>query len=157
MVLDFKTLQSWDGFPKYLSRRFQESQSSLYPEILGGIKLTIPFAVISTTQFAAYGHFARVAIKEWPSWLRPFVGPFLPQTRKLNHQKTRGGQLLAPLLKHCLERAQDEKSGVKGYEDEQGTMISWLLRHMDQKKRADPLVLGTNQMMRKSFSCQLHG
>lgn len=25
MVLDFKTLQSWDGFPKYLSRRFQES------------------------------------------------------------------------------------------------------------------------------------
>ncbi|TVY92981.1 Cytochrome P450 monooygenase [Lachnellula willkommii] len=103
--------------------------------------------VSSTTQFAAHAHLARLAILEWPRWMRPFVAPFLPEIQRLNMHKTRGAQLLTPMLKDCLARAQGEKSGLEGYEDEQGTMISWLLRHMDQKQRADPLLLGVNQMM----------
>ncbi|TVY46813.1 Cytochrome P450 monooygenase [Lachnellula occidentalis] len=103
--------------------------------------------ISSTTQFAAHAHLARMAIVKWTSWLRPFVAPFLPEVQRLNQHKTRGAQLLTPLLKDCLARAQDEKSGLKGYEDEQGTMISWLLKHMAPKERDDPLVLGINQMM----------
>ena len=89
--------------------------------------------------------------------MRPFVAPFLPEIRRLNQQKTRGAELLTPILKDCLAKAQGEKSGLEGYEDEQGTMISWLLNHIDQKERADALVLGINQMMRKSCSCWLNG
>ncbi|TVY42926.1 Cytochrome P450 monooygenase [Lachnellula subtilissima] len=103
--------------------------------------------VSSTTGFASHAHLARLAILEWTSWMRPFVAPFLPEIRRLNKHKTRGAELLTPILKDCLAKAQGEKSGLEGYEDEQGTMISWLLNHIDQKERADPLVLGINQMM----------
>ena len=114
------------------------------------------FAVSSTTKFAADATAARLAILKWNIWLRPFVAPFLPEIRRLNRHKTRGAQLLAPILKDCLARAQNEKPELEGFEDEQGTFISWLLKHTDQKERADPLVLGINQMMRRSFSCLLN-
>jgi hypothetical protein len=109
------------------------------------------FAVDSTTKFAADANGARLAIQKWNIWLRPVVAPFLPEIRRLNQHKTRGAQLLGPILKDCLARAQNEKPELEGFKDKQGSFISWVLKHTNQKERADPQVLGTNQMMCKSF------
>ena len=108
-------------------------------------------AVDSSIKFTVDAQGARLALMKWNIWLRPLVAPFLPEIRRLNRHRTRGAQVLAPILKDCLARAQNEKSELEGFEDEQGTLITWLLKHMDQEKRADPLILSSNQMLCKYF------
>ncbi|KAF4633486.1 hypothetical protein G7Y89_g4629 [Cudoniella acicularis] len=101
----------------------------------------------STTKFAADCAASRLATLKWKIWLRPFVAPFIPEIRRLNRHKSRGAQLLAPILKECLAKAQNEKPQDDDFEDEQGVFISWILSHTHHKERADPLVLANNQMM----------
>jgi len=102
----------------------------------------------STTKFTADCSASRLAVLRWKNWLRPVVAPFLPEIRAVNRHKSRGAQLLAPVLKKCLAEARDEKrQKLDDPEDEQGTAINWILNHTSSKERADPLVLASNQMM----------
>jgi hypothetical protein len=92
---------------------------------------------------------ARNAILKYPVFLRPLVAPFLKEIRKAKHYKTRGGELLDPILKAKLAKKNNEKFELDVSQDEQGTFISWVLRHMGDKDRDDPVMLATSQMVCK--------
>jgi hypothetical protein len=88
---------------------------------------------------------AQHAIAKWPVYLRDIVAPFLPEIRGVKQYGARGAKLLAPILKATLERAQRVKIGFAD-DNEQGTFISWILRHTTQKDREDPRFLADSQM-----------
>ena len=97
---------------------------------------------------------ARNAILKYPVFLRPFVAPLLKEIKKVRHHKTRGAELLDPILKAKLAKENNEKCQLDGSQDDQGTFISWVLRHIRDKDRGDPVMLATQQMVCKHLlSC----
>ena len=88
---------------------------------------------------------ARDAISKWPIYLRNFVAPFLPEIRGVQQYGTRGAKLLNPVLKATLARAHNDNRSLDD-DDEQGTFISWILKHTAQKEREDPEILAGAQM-----------
>ncbi|KAE8454197.1 hypothetical protein EG329_005122 [Mollisiaceae sp. DMI_Dod_QoI] len=89
---------------------------------------------------------AKNAINNYPGYLRPIVAPFLSEVRKLHQFKKRGGELLKPILDAQMTKEGNEKLHRDDSIDEQGTMISWILKHTKENERSNPLVLGNNQM-----------
>ena len=92
---------------------------------------------------------AKNAILKYPVFLRPFVAPSLPEIRRVKKYKAEGGQLLGPMLQASLARAKNEKTYLDDFEDEQATFINWVLGHMKEESRVDPMVLADNQMVCK--------
>jgi hypothetical protein len=92
---------------------------------------------------------ARNAIAKWPVYLRRFVVPFLPEIRSVKQYSARGGKLLDPILKATLEKVYSEEKSLDD-DDEQGTFISWMLKHTARDLRADPENLAGGQMASKS-------
>ena len=95
---------------------------------------------------------AKDAILKYPVFLRPFVAPFLPEIRRVKKYRSEGGKLLEPMLKASLARARNEKTYLDEFEDEQATLISWILGHTKEENRDDPTVLANNQMVCKLLS-----
>jgi hypothetical protein len=90
---------------------------------------------------------ARMAIAKWPVWTRFFVAPFLPEIKGIKKYRKRGAELLDSILRHTMARAGSEKS-LLGEGDEQGTFISWVLKHTKEGLREDPENLAEAQMLR---------
>ena len=89
---------------------------------------------------------SRDAIAKKPVWTRNIVAPFLPEVRRVKQYSARGGKLLEPVLKIILARAHDEKRSLDD-DNEQGTFISWILKHTTEKQREDPVQLAEAQMV----------
>src|SRR4051812_19891636 len=45
---------------------------------------------------------ARDAIKRWPTFIQPMVGPFLPEIRTVNRQISRMAEMLKPVIKSSV-------------------------------------------------------
>jgi hypothetical protein len=86
---------------------------------------------------------AREAVFKKPAFLQPFVAPFLPEIRNVKHHKARATKLLRPMVDAVLKRSRNEKSGLNDFEDEQGTMITWMMRYTDDHS---PELMGNLQM-----------
>ncbi|KAG4437762.1 hypothetical protein IFR05_006747 [Cadophora sp. M221] len=100
----------------------------------------------ATVMFTFYSIQAKDAINAYPSYLRSIVAPFVPELRNLKKFRRRGAELLAPILEQQLAKEHNEKIHRDDNGDEQGTMISWILKHTPKNRRSDALVLGNNQM-----------
>ncbi|KPM38711.1 hypothetical protein AK830_g7854 [Neonectria ditissima] len=91
---------------------------------------------------------ARNAIREHPVWKRRWVTSSLPEIAKLTHHRTRGGELLEPIMKAQLakpsfkEKLHNPESG-----DEEGNFIEWILKYTPEELRNDPVNLAVNQMV----------
>lgn len=85
------------------------------------------------------------AIQKYPSYIRPIVAPFLPEIRRVRHHLALAGKLMEPLIKGSLAKANGKKGGLEP-NDDQGTFISWVLKHT-KADREDPMRLGRNQMV----------
>jgi hypothetical protein len=97
---------------------------------------------------------ARNAILKYPMYLRSFVAPFLKEIKRVKHHIIRGGELLHPILKAELAKKNNEKVQLDDSQDELGTFISWVLKHMGDKDQGNPLTLARNQMVCKCLlSC----
>lgn len=142
---EFGPCEDWTSVPLY------DTLARIVALLSGRVFVGRPLSreeewIDSSVKYTMDVNACRLAIMGWRNEFRTFVAPFLPEIRRLHYHKARGAQLLAPILKDCLARAQNEKSELEDFEDEQGTFITWVLKHTDQKDRADPMVLATNQM-----------
>lgn len=93
---------------------------------------------------------ARDACNRWPAFARPIVGHFLPEIRALRQQRANGAQALGPILEDILSRqeqghARQTKLDLGAFEDEQGTMCSWILKYTAGARR-NQSSLANNQM-----------
>ncbi|KAK2626129.1 hypothetical protein QTJ16_004391 [Diplocarpon rosae] len=100
----------------------------------------------ASIMYTFYAIEARNAVKAYPPYLRSFAAPFVPELKKLKKFRDRGAELLKPILDAHLSKEQDEKIRQDETNDEQGVMISWLLKHTPKDKRNDAAVLANNQM-----------
>lgn len=89
---------------------------------------------------------AKDAINTYPEYLRGIVAPFVKEVKSLKHFKKRGSDLLKPILDAQGVKERSEKLVSGDNIDEQGTMISWILKHSNENERYDPLKLANNQM-----------
>lgn len=106
---------------------------------------------------------ARDAIKWWPTFLQPVVGPFLPEIRKANRYISRMAEMLKPVITSCLLETSgattplsNKKRKVLETEDGEveegeagGSFVSWILKRLDT---TDPLVLARVQVSCKYIS-----
>ncbi|OBT83123.1 hypothetical protein VE02_08061 [Pseudogymnoascus sp. 03VT05] len=86
------------------------------------------------------------ACKRYSPYLRNIVGPYLKEVKDLKKHRQDGADLLQPLLNDLLERAASEKPGLDGFDDQQGTFCSWVLKYTAEKDRASSLSLANSQM-----------
>ncbi|TEY44948.1 hypothetical protein BOTCAL_0340g00150 [Botryotinia calthae] len=90
------------------------------------------------------------AAAEWPTWTRYFVAPFLPEFKEVRANTAKTSELMRPLIDGCIQRFKEGKGmgGESGdeFDDDQGTFISWILKHTDPKNREDPHSLAVNQL-----------
>ncbi|KUJ19332.1 cytochrome P450 [Mollisia scopiformis] len=100
----------------------------------------------ATVMSTMFGIAARDAINSYPRYLRDIVAPFLPELKRLKQFRKRGAQLLKPILDAQLAKEGNEKLRRDDSEDEQGTIISWMLKYMKEDERCDPMILGRNQI-----------
>ena len=92
---------------------------------------------------------ARAAIARWPVYMRTIVAPFLPEIRSVKQYNARGAKLLDPILRSTLEKVHSEKKSLDD-DDEQGTFISWMLKHTAKNLKDDPENLAGGQMTGRS-------
>ena len=92
------------------------------------------------------------ACKRYSPYIRNFVGPYLKEVKDLKKHRRDGADLLQPLLNDILEREASEKPGMDGFDDQQGTFCSWVLKYTDEKERASALNLANAQMSREYLS-----
>ncbi|KAF7562615.1 hypothetical protein G7046_g1526 [Stylonectria norvegica] len=91
---------------------------------------------------------ARNAIREYPVWKRRFVTNSLPEIKKLTHHRTRGGEMLKPIMDAQLAKPSfQEKLHNPETGDEEGNFIEWLLKYTPEHLRNDPENLALNQMV----------
>ncbi|KAJ5039047.1 uncharacterized protein L3040_006718 [Drepanopeziza brunnea f. sp. 'multigermtubi'] len=100
----------------------------------------------TSVEYTYYTMLARDAIIAYPAFLRSIVAPFVPELQKLKKLRVRGSELMKPILDAQMAKEQNEKIHRDDTEDEQGTMISWILKHTPENKRRDASVLANNQM-----------
>lgn len=89
---------------------------------------------------------ARNAINAYPEYLRGIVAPFVKEVKSLKHFRKRGSDLMKPILDAQGVKERNEKLVSGDNIDEQGTMISWILKHINENERYDPVKLANNQM-----------
>lgn len=89
------------------------------------------------------------ACKRYNPYIRNIVGPYLKEVKNLNKHRRDGAALLQPLLDELMEREASEKPGLGGFDDQQGTFCSWVLKYTDEKKRTNVLNLAEAQMSRE--------
>jgi hypothetical protein len=90
---------------------------------------------------------SRTGILKYPGWLRPFVAPFILEVRKLREHKEVGKRLLKPLMEVCSQRFNEGKVAHDDeFDDEQGTFVTWMMKYMDEKTRADSEALAAQQL-----------
>lgn len=98
--------------------------------------------------------YARDAIKKWPVWLQPVVGPYLKDIKVVNQQLTKMAEMLKPVIaENVLEGAQhsarqnvlDEKKNdlERGSKDPEGTFMSWAISKLNT---TDPEVIARVQL-----------
>jgi cytochrome P450 len=100
----------------------------------------------ATTMSTVFGIAAKEAIHSYPRYIRDIVAPYLTPVKRLKAFKARGAQLLKPILDAQMAKEGNEKLHRDDIEDEQGTCITWLLKHTPENGRWDPMVLANNQM-----------
>ncbi|KAK8041527.1 hypothetical protein PG994_014534 [Apiospora phragmitis] len=66
------------------------------------------------------------AIQRYPSWLRPYVMPYLPETRQVLAHRAKVKAFLAPTFQMHIE-AKENKSSVEGEEE---SFVSWLMKYI---------------------------
>ncbi|CCD46911.1 hypothetical protein BofuT4_P114500.1 [Botrytis cinerea T4] len=93
---------------------------------------------------------ARDAANEWPVWTRYFVVPFLPEIKKVKSHTVKAAELLKPLINQCIQRFKEGK-GIGGesgdeFDDDQGTFVSWIMKHTSPELRENPYSLAINQL-----------
>lgn len=100
---------------------------------------------------------ARDAIKNWPTFMQPFAGPFLPKIRTVNRHISRMAEKLKPVISNCLlnsptttrpvyrEKRKIVDNGMSDDEEgeEGGSFMSWMIKRLDS---TDPLVLARAQV-----------
>ncbi|PVH82428.1 cytochrome P450 [Cadophora sp. DSE1049] len=100
----------------------------------------------ATVMYTFYSMQAKDAVNAYHPSLRSIVAPFIPELQNLKKFRRRGAELLMPILQQQLAKEDNEKILRDDNADEQGTMISWILKHTAENRRSDPMVLGNNQM-----------
>lgn len=85
-------------------------------------------------------------VKSYPGYLQSIVAPFLTDVKRVKEFKDRGGELLQPMINDQISSDRNEKLGGGKNEDEQGTMISWIMRLTKEGERHDPRALANHQM-----------
>lgn len=95
---------------------------------------------------------ARDAINAYPEWARGIAAYLVPEAKRVWQFKKRGGELLKPMLDAQMAKEGHEKLHRDDTTDEQGTFISWVLKHTKEKERFDPMVLANNQMGCRCFT-----
>jgi hypothetical protein len=83
--------------------------------------------------------------------MRKMVIPFLPEMKRLLYHKIKGGKLLEPLFKVCVEKHDKEKVTSTDFQTEQGSLMSWLLNHADDISQVTQLGMANDQMMCEFF------
>jgi len=95
---------------------------------------------------------ARDAIKRWPTFIQPIVGPFLPEIRTVNRQISRMAEMLKPVISSSVLETSattqplydEEKIDLEAEDGEgEGSFMSWILKRLDT---ADPEVLARAQV-----------
>jgi hypothetical protein len=100
----------------------------------------------ATIMFTFYCVQAKEAINSYPEWARGIAAYFLPEVKRLWEFRKRGAQLLQPIVDAQMAKEGEEKLHRDDSKDEQGTFISWILKHTNENQRWDPLILANNQM-----------
>lgn len=100
----------------------------------------------ASVKYTFYAWQSKDAILAYPAFLRPVVGPFLPEIRSLNKFRKIGVELLKPFLDLHLASEQSKMARHEENKDEQGNMVSWILGHTPDSQRSNAAVLGNNQM-----------
>ncbi|TGO19308.1 hypothetical protein BTUL_0005g01580 [Botrytis tulipae] len=141
------TCENWTQFT--VNRTFVRVVALLSGRVFVGIPLsrTEEWITIST-QFTEYAARARERVAKYPTWLRPFATPFLPEIRKIEQHKAVGAKLLRPIIQERIQIFRDGEGVDKDdeSEDNQGTAVSWLMRWSTEKKKEDPLALAQHQL-----------
>jgi hypothetical protein len=95
---------------------------------------------------------ARDAIKWWPTFMQPVVGPFLPEIRAANRQISRMAEMLKPVISNSVLETSattrplydEEKRDMEAEDGEsEGSFMKWLLKRLDT---ADAEVLARTQV-----------
>lgn len=93
---------------------------------------------------------ARKALLKYPKFLLSLIAPFVPEIKSLMQHEVRGGELLEPIVKECLEKEGKEKISVDESQDQQGTFCSWLLKQFGKRRASlTPEKMAHYQMERK--------
>lgn len=100
----------------------------------------------ATIMYTFYIQQVRAAINAYPEWARRIVAPFLPELKHLRRFRKRGGELLRPILDEQIKKEGNEKVLLEGEKDEQGSMVGWIMKHMNKDSRYDQDALASNQM-----------
>ena len=102
--------------------------------------------ITSTIKYTVDCVAAKDAAHEYSPWMRGLISAHLPEVKRVHQHRIQGGKLLKPILDAQLSKQGNEKIQSEESGDEQGTFISWILRHTADDQRRDPEVLATNQM-----------
>ncbi|KAK3394795.1 cytochrome P450 [Podospora didyma] len=91
---------------------------------------------------------ARNAIRDYPVWKRRWVTSSLPEIKKLTSYRTRGAEMLRPIMAAQLAKESTKQKLVNAETgDEEGNFIEWLLKYTPEELRDDPENLALNQMV----------
>ncbi|TGO37219.1 hypothetical protein BHYA_0102g00030 [Botrytis hyacinthi] len=140
------TCENWTQFTVH--RTFVKVVALLSGRVFVGRPLSQTEEWINiSTQFTEYAVRARERVAKYPTWLRPFATPFLPEIRKIEQHKAVGAKLLRPIIEERIQRFRDGEGVDNDDEskDNQGTAVSWLMRWSNEKKE-DPLALAQHQL-----------
>ena len=142
---EFGDCQEWTSF--HLYAKLLRIVALLSGRVFVGRPLSREEAwITSTINYTVDCVAARDAAKKYPPWMRGLVAGYLPEIRRVQQHKIRGGQLLKPILDAQLSKQGNEKIQSDESGDEQGTFISWLLKHTPEHQRYDAVFLANNQM-----------
>lgn len=96
---------------------------------------------------------AKDEVLQYPALIQNLAVSFLSQIRTVKQHKSKAAKLLRPIIEECMRKFKEEKTADKessdGFDDNQGSFISWLLKWTDEKSREDPFALADTQLMCK--------
>ncbi|KAH7006757.1 cytochrome P450 [Ilyonectria destructans] len=131
---EFGDCKEWSPFPVYL-------------KVLRIVAL-MNGRIFSTISYTIDCVKARNAIREHPVWKRRWITSSLPEIAKLSHHRTRGGEMLEPIMKAQLSKPSfNEKLHSPESGDEEGNFIEWILKYTPENLRNNPENLAVNQMV----------
>lgn len=94
---------------------------------------------------------AKDEVLQYPALIQNLAVSFLSQIRTVKQHKSKAAKLLRPIIEECMRKFKEEKTADKessdGFDDNQGSFISWLLKWTDEKSREDPFALADTQLM----------